>query len=67
MLLETGEPLASALAPWAKRHLTALTTLLVNHSQQLRPTFEAINSVAYKPAFDDAVVRARNFLQAIAP
>lgn len=54
-----------AAAPWLCRHRATFLAQLASRAPVLRAQFEAIDALAYRPTYDDAVARATTFLEGL--
>ncbi len=61
-----GEELASA-APFLLRHRDRFLQQIETRSDVLRTQFDALDTIDYRPTFEDAVERVRRFLTALPP
>jgi hypothetical protein len=64
MLIERSPEHLTELSPWTQRHRQSLIHQLTNHLENLRPSFDAIDSRGYKPQLELATTLAIQFLAA---
>jgi hypothetical protein len=64
LLLSVQPQAAAELHPWAQRHRPELLSLTGPNANTLRATFAVIDVRRFRPAFDDAIQKVREFLEA---